>query len=101
MREGGAERGSLPGSARVKGAVVVTSDRKDVPIDLMVKQNAGATYLFAVEMRNAPARGAFRLSNPRPGASAEVIGERRRIPIRYGRFEDRFAAFDVHLYRIR
>ena len=37
----------------------------------------------------------------RVGDRAEVIGEGRRIPIRAGLFEDRFAPYDVHLYRIR
>jgi hypothetical protein len=88
-------------SPTVPNAATVTSDRKDVPIDTMVKHYAGATYLFAVGMRNAPARGAFRLTQSDHSASAEVIGEGRRIPIHAGRFEDSFAPYDVHLYRIR
>lgn len=85
----------------VKGAASVTSDRPDAPIDLMVKQNGGATYLFAVGMRNAPARGTFHVNRLPRAATAEVIGEGRKISVRNGRFEDRFAPYDVHLYRIR
>src|SRR5205807_166987 len=85
-------------SPTVKDGAVVTSGRKDVPIDVMVKQNAGSTYLFAVGMRNAPARGSFKVSHLPRQATAEVIGESRHLPVRNGRFEDRFAPYDVHLY---
>jgi hypothetical protein len=87
-------------SPTLKERVVVTSDNTDVPIDLMVKQSGGATYVFAVVMRNAPARGSFQVRHLPHAATAEVIGEYRRLPIRDGRFEDRFAPYDVHLYRI-
>ena len=71
-------------SPTVKGAAAVTSDQKTVPIDAMAKQYGGATYLFAVGMRNAPARGAFRLTHVDRGASVEVLGEGRRLPIHAG-----------------
>jgi hypothetical protein len=88
-------------SPTVPGRAVVAFDRKDVPIDLMVKQYGGATYLFAAGMRNAPTSGSFQVTHLPRAAIAEVIGENRRIAVRNGRFEDRFGPYDVHLYRIR
>jgi hypothetical protein len=82
-------------------AATVGSSSGEVPIDLMVKRHGGATYLFAVGMRNGPARGTFTVRGMRGEASAEVIGEGRRVSLRDGRFEDDFKPYDVHLYRIR
>jgi hypothetical protein len=52
-------------------------------------------------MRNAPAKGAFEVRGLPATATAEVIGENRRIAVKGGKFEDEFKAYDVHLYRIR
>jgi len=84
----------VPGVARVR------SSKADVPIDLATRQHGKTTYLFAVAMRNAPARGAFEIKGLAPGATAEVLGERRRIDIKDGRFADDFRPYDVHLYAI-
>jgi len=88
-------------SPTVRDGAVVTSDLPDAPIDLMVKQNNGATYLFTVGMRNVPSRGSFHVKQLPRAATAEVIDEGRKIPVRDGRFEDSFAPYDAHLYRIR
>jgi hypothetical protein len=82
------------------GAKVVFSPG-DIPIAVMEKRQKGYTYLFSVGMRNQPVRGAFTLKDFPSKAIAEVIGENRTIPVRNGTFEDDFAAYDVHLYRIR
>jgi hypothetical protein len=78
----------------------VKSSVADVPIDLMVKRHAGATYAFAVGMRNAAAQGSFTLADLPGRRTAEVLGEGRRIDVVDGKFEDKFAPYDVHLYRI-
>jgi hypothetical protein len=52
-------------------------------------------------MRNAPAHGFFTVRGIRGTPTAEVLGEKRSIPVRDGRFEDEFQPYDVHLYRIR
>jgi hypothetical protein len=88
-------------SPTVKDGATVRSSEANVPIGLMTKRSGGATYLFAVGMRNAPARATFEVSGLRDVKTAEVLGEKRRIPVRDGRFEDDFRAYDVHLYRIR
>ena len=67
---------------------------------MMVKRQGGTTYVFAVGMRNAPTRGTFEIKGLTRQAEAEVLGEKRRIPISQGRFEDDFQPYDVHLYAI-
>ncbi len=82
-------------------AVSVKSAEPDVPIAAMRKWHGGATYIFSVGMRNAPTRGAFTVSGVPKNATAEVIGENRRISLRNGCFEDDFSPYAVHLYRIQ
>ena len=66
----------------------------------MVKKMPEATYLFAVGMRNKPARGSFRVRGLPAEATARVLGEDRAIAVRDGQFADDFPAYGVHLYRI-
>jgi hypothetical protein len=88
-------------SPTVAGAVDVKSSSADVPISTMVKRSDGSTYVFAVSMRNAPTRGTFTLKGLPSEAKAEVYGEDREAPVRDGAFEDAFAPYDVHIYRIK
>jgi hypothetical protein len=79
-------------------ARVLSSDPR-VPIDWVVKRHGGATYLFAVGMRDGEARATIALPG-RASSTAEVLGEGRTIPIVDGTFQDGFAPYAVHLYRI-
>ncbi len=88
-------------SPSLKDEVEVRSQNPDVPVHTMVKRYGGATYLFAVAMRNAPTRASFQLRNVPNKAKAEVIGEKREIPLVKGLFEDDFRPYDVHIYRIK
>lgn len=88
-------------SPTIKDGAAVKSSQKEVPIALMVKRHEGATYVFSVGMRNAPTRGFFEANELPETATAEVIGEGRGIPVKNGKFEDDFRAYDVHIYRIR
>jgi hypothetical protein len=88
-------------SPTVREAVQVQSSSAEVPIAAMVKRWGGTTYLFTVGMRNGPTTGTFTLRGLPASATATVRGENRRLPIRNGRFEDRFDPYDVHLYEIR
>jgi hypothetical protein len=86
-------------SATVPDGAVVTSSDPSVPIDLMVKQYGGATYVFAVGMRNQETGGRFRI----PGISegkAEVLGEGRTLDVSGHEFRDAFKPYDVHIYNI-
>jgi len=81
-------------------AASVSSSSPETPIDLMVKRQGKATYLFAVGMRNGAALGAFTVHGLPKTARAEVIGEARTITIKGGKFSDAFGPYAVHLYQI-
>ncbi|NSW56939.1 MAG: hypothetical protein HPY44_13090 [Armatimonadetes bacterium] len=85
-------------SPTVTDVVSVESATPDVPVDAMVKQHEGATYVFAVGMRNAATTARFRVGDT--GKVAQVIGESRTIEVVDGAFEDSFAPYAVHLYRL-
>jgi len=76
----------------------VNSSNLKVPIDIMTKHYQNNYYLFAVAMRNDSTIGNFKVNS---GNYIEVIGENRTINIVNGQFEDRFAGYDVHIYKIR
>ncbi|OGG46408.1 MAG: hypothetical protein A3F84_25705 [Candidatus Handelsmanbacteria bacterium RIFCSPLOWO2_12_FULL_64_10] len=77
------------------------SSSPDVPVATMVKRHEGATYLFAVGMRDGQTRATFTVSGVPSNAMAEALGEGRRLPLREGTFDDDFEPYGVHLYRIR
>jgi hypothetical protein len=87
-------------SPPVKDGATVESSSEEVPIALTVKRYGGATYVFAVGMNNAPAKGLLDVRDLPEQATAEVMGEGRSIHVMNGKFEDDFKAYDVHLYRI-
>jgi hypothetical protein len=85
----------------VGNGVTVSSSATDKPVDTLLKRFGGATYLFATEMRSGTTTATFTLRDfPASGASAEVVGENRTIPIASGVFKDDFASYGVHLYKI-
>jgi hypothetical protein len=86
-------------SPTVPDGAVVTTSNPLVPIDLMAKQFRGATYVFAVGMRNAEASGRFRIPGIENG-SVEVMGEGRRLEVQGREFRDAFAPYAVHIYKI-
>jgi hypothetical protein len=81
------------------GATIASSD-KAVPVDAMVKQQGGATYVFAVAMRDGATRADFTVKGLQGTASAEVLGENRKIGVTDGKFSDDFKGYEVHLYKI-
>lgn len=76
----------------------VTSSNKDVPVDILTKNNGGANYLFAVGMRSGDTKATFEVKS---GKKAEVLGEKRTIKIKDGNFSDDFSPYEVHLYKIK
>lgn len=77
----------------------VSSSNDDVPIAVSVKQHDGATYLFAVSMRDGETSATFTL--PDAGdVRVEVLGEDRSIDAPEGIWNDRFEGYQVHLYRV-
>lgn len=88
-------------SPTLTGVADVHSSTAQCPINILVKRRSGATYLFAVGMRNTAARGTFTVHGLPPTTTAEVLGEGRTIAVRHGQFADDFSPYAVHLYRIR
>jgi hypothetical protein len=87
-------------SPPVANGVTVQSSTANIPVDTLLKRHAGATYLFASEMRSGTTTATFTLRGMPVAASAEVIGESRTIPVASGAFSDTFQAYGIHLYRI-
>jgi hypothetical protein len=85
---------SIPDGAEIK------SSNADVPVAGLVKRLGKATYLFAAAMRDGAAKASFTMKGIPAAASAEVLGEGRRVALKAGQFEDDFKPYEVHLYRI-
>jgi hypothetical protein len=81
------------------GVVSVSSSNEQVPVRTMVKRYAGKLYLFAVAVRPGQTTAKFSLPLTGP-ARIEVLGEDRIIESGGAAWEDRFAGYEVHLYRI-
>jgi hypothetical protein len=91
----------LNGGQAAADAATVQSSSAEVPIALTARQHEGDTYVFSVGMRNGSTRGTITVNGAADGARVEVIGEGRSLEVRDGRFEDDFAPYAVHLYRLR
>ncbi|MEW4571333.1 beta-galactosidase [Tautonia sp. JC769] len=77
----------------------VSSANDDVPVAVSVREHDGATYLFAVSMRDGDTTASFTL--PDAGdVRVEVLGEDRTLDAPEGTWDDRFEGYQVHLYRI-
>jgi len=77
-----------------------SSTNDGVPVRAVLKRLGGERYVFAAGMADAATTATFRLPDLAASARIEVIGERRVIAPSEGAFEDAFAAYAVHLYRI-
>lgn len=87
-------------SPTVPDGASCVSDAPDVPVDIMTKRYGGATYVFAVAMRDAATDATITVHGVPAGAHVEVLGEGRRLELANGRFSDHFAPYEVHLYRV-
>jgi hypothetical protein len=85
-------------SNTIQGLVVAGTSNVAVPVDVMVKQYNGSTYIFAAAMRNGSTTGTFVV--PLPDSSVNVLGESRQVQLSGGSFSDDFLPYDVHLYKI-
>ncbi|HEY2733613.1 MAG TPA: hypothetical protein VGI70_06490, partial [Polyangiales bacterium] len=84
----------------IANGVTVHSSVADKPVDAMLKRYAGASYLFAVEMRDGSTHARFDLAHFGAKARAEVLGENRTLDVVNGSFEDDFNAYGVHRYKL-
>ena len=87
-------------SATIKKGAGVTSSVSEVPVDIMVKQYEGATYVFAVAMRDGDTRATFSIQGCKGPGAVTALGEDRTIVARDGQWEDAFGGFGVHIYRM-
>ena len=88
-------------SPTLEGSAGVLSQDNVAPVAIMAKKYGGATYLFAVEMTGKETTATFTVPALKGQRAAEVLGENRSLASNDGVFKDRFAAWDVHLYRIK
>ncbi len=88
-------------SRTIADQVQVSSTNAQVPVDVMLKQHGGATYLFAVAMRSGETTARFALQGVAGEKRVEVLDEHRELTARDGVFNDAFAAWAVHCYRIQ
>ncbi len=86
-------------SPTVESKITVSSSNPEVPVDILVKEFEGETYLFAVAMRRKKARATFMVKGFEGEGEVEVLDEDRSIPMRNGVFSDTFEPYAVHLYR--
>ena len=81
-------------------AAKVTPEDPKAPVAFMAKQHQGATFLFAVGMRETASTANFTVAGLKGDTDVEVLGEGRRLTARDGVFSDRFEPWAVHLYRL-
>lgn len=81
------------------GATVTPADA-GATIAWMMKRRAETTWLFAVNMRDRPARAVFSGRELAAASVAEVLGEKRNVRLSNGELADDFQPYDVHLYRM-
>lgn len=87
-------------SPTVADAATVVSKDSNVPVAIMAKRYEGATYLFAVAMRDGQTQAHFTIQGLSGNQPVEVLGESRTLTAGNGAFDDDFKPWDVHLYRI-
>jgi hypothetical protein len=77
-----------------------TAESPQVPVAVMVKRHDGATYVFAVAMRQGQMRVRFTVQGLEGNRPVEVLGESRSLTANDGVLDDDFGVWGVHLYRI-
>jgi len=84
----------------ITNAATVSTASGGSPVDILVKRQGGALYIFAVSMGSSPAMATFSITG---GAAtiAQAIGENRMIGVAGGSFQDAFDGYAVHLYKIQ
>jgi hypothetical protein len=86
-------------SPTIANAVVPETEANPAPIVALCKKSGDDVYAFTVSRTDTPQRVAFRLPG-HASANVEVLGESRTLRVQDNQFEDNYAAYGVHLYRI-
>ncbi len=87
-------------SPSLSGTVSVNPDLLSAPIDILVKNHSGSTYIFTVAMRNNAVTGLFVMNGLSGTTQIDVLDENRSITATNGIFQDSFDAYGVHLYKV-
>jgi hypothetical protein len=66
----------------------------------MMKQDHASIYLFTVAMRGGPTTATFTIAELTGDRTVTVLNEERSLTAKSGTFNDAFAPWEVHLYRI-
>lgn len=86
-------------SRTANDAATVSVEGTDEPIAIMCKNYQDSTYLFAVNLTPHDTRASFTLTAASP-SRADVLHEDRSIAVHNNQFDDKFAGYAVHCYRI-
>ncbi len=80
----------------------VASSSESVPIDILVKNYKGETYIFAAVMKmGEPATGTFRVKDVSAAGKVQVLGENRTLDMdATGQFKDEFKTWETHIYKV-
>ena len=88
-------------SPNVADFLSIESANAEIPVEAILKRHAGDTYVFSVNMRDQPTTAALSFSDRAVGNQIVVLGENRELVIKKSQFQDSFAPWGVHLYRIK
>ncbi len=94
------ELAAVLNSPTIGADLTVESFPAEVPIAGMLKRRNNDAFVFAVNLRNEPAQAAFTVRGAGAGLVASVLGEKRALPVKDGKFVDEFAPYAVHLYQL-
>ena len=87
-------------SPAIADGATAGSSSKTTSIDILTKRYNGATYVFAVAMRDEAVTGSFAIPGLKGDAKVEALGESRTISASDGKWRDEFKGYQVHLYRV-
>jgi hypothetical protein len=88
-------------SPTVEGRAEMKPAPDQPSVDIMVKEHAGSTYLFAVNTHPTGTSAEISLKGTPARRNAEVLGESRTIALAKGVLSDRFAPYEVHIYKLK
>ncbi len=83
-----------------EGKVSVTTEPSSIPVAILARKHKDAVYLFAVNMRGDPVKTSFSAAGISKDAKIEVVDESRTLQAADSSWQDDFAAWAVHIYRI-
>jgi len=82
-------------------AIALTPEDGEARVDAMTKTSNGTLYIFAAVNSGVPCTVRIGMPGLKAGQTVEVIGENRNLTVGAdGSFNDDFAEWDVHIYRI-